>query len=220
MSTSKSISRKRGSDSSLNKSDSKKRVVDDFDTGFSSDFKDIMSALQQIKEKAHKDGQKKIEEMISSDFKIVCGGNVASEIRSKIDLLNSKLVKDRQDFAKAYSENLTECGNFLEHENAKIKEVYEKFYKEKGVNFESLLNHGVFDNFSEYKDKEKGDSFEGMRDAIHYNKENKKRMLMRNEQLGKQQDSLHLLFVEHNNPTNSDILAGIEIRDEREEFDI
>ncbi|KAK0578693.1 hypothetical protein LWI29_014607 [Acer saccharum] len=174
MSTSKSISRKRGSDSSLNKSESKKRVVDDFDAGFSSDFKDIMSALRQIKEKAHKDGQKRIEEIISS---------VASEIRSKIDQLNSKLVKDRQDFAKAYSENLTECGNFLEHETAKIKEVYEKFYKEKGVNFESMLNLGVFEKFSVDKDKEKGDSFEGMRDASHNIKENKKRMLMRNEQL-------------------------------------
>ncbi|KAK3187991.1 hypothetical protein Dsin_027552 [Dipteronia sinensis] len=160
MSTSKSISRKRGSDSSLNKSDSKKRVVDDFDAGFSSAFKDIMSALQLIKEKAHKDGQKRIEEMISS---------VASEIRSKLDQLNSKLVKDRQDFAKAYSENLTECGNFLEHETAKIEEVYEKFYKEKGVNFESFVNLGVFGKFSEDKDKEKGDSFEGMRETKENN---------------------------------------------------
>ncbi|TXG47384.1 hypothetical protein EZV62_026678 [Acer yangbiense] len=186
MSTSKSISRKRGSNSSLNKLESKKRVVDDFDAGFSSDFKDIMSALRQIKEKAHKDGQKKIEEMISS---------VASEIRSKIDQLNSKLVKDRQDFAKAYSENLTECGNFLEHETAKIQEVYKKFYKEKGVNFESMLNLGVFEKFSVDKDKEKGDSFEGMRDASHNIKENKKRMLMRNELLGKQQDSLPFFLL-------------------------
>ncbi|KAK4859058.1 hypothetical protein QYF36_026160 [Acer negundo] len=182
MSTSKSISRKRGSDSSLNKSESKKRVVDDFDAGFSSDFKDIMSALRQIKEKANKDGQKKIEEMISS---------VASEIRSKIDQLNSKLVKDRQDFAMAYSENLTECGDFLEHETAKIKEVYEKFYKKKGVNFESLLNLGVFEKFSVDKDKEKGDSFEGMRDAVHNLTENNSRMLMRNEQL--ETKEMHLI---------------------------
>ncbi|KAK0578994.1 hypothetical protein LWI29_019450 [Acer saccharum] len=157
MSTTKSVSRKRGSESLLNKSDSKKRVVDDFDAELSSDFKGIMSALQQIKEKTHKDGQKKNEETISS---------VATEIRSKIDDLKSKLEKDRQGFAKALSKSSKECENCLKNETAKFQEVYDKFCKEKGSHLEAL------------------------KDTISKFEEDKERLFMRYEQLRKKEKNL------------------------------
>ncbi|KAK1557771.1 hypothetical protein Q3G72_031610 [Acer saccharum] len=157
MSTTKSVSRKRGSESLLNKSDSKKRVVDDFDAELSSDFKGIMSALQQIKEKTHKDGQKKNEETISS---------VATEIRSKIDDLKSKLEKDRQGFAKALSKSSKECENCLKNETAKFQEVYDKFCKEKGAHLEAL------------------------KDTISKFEEDKERLFMRYEQLRKREKNL------------------------------
>ncbi|KAH7568926.1 hypothetical protein ACOSP7_012037 [Xanthoceras sorbifolium] len=157
MSAAKSISRKRGSESQLNKSDSKKRVVDDFDPDLSSDFKGIMSALQQIKEKAQKDGQKKNEETISS---------VASEIRSKIDEMKSKLEKDRQGFAKSLSKSSKECENCLKNETAKFQEVYEKFCKEKGAHLEAL------------------------KDTISKFEEEKERLFMRYEQLRKKEKNL------------------------------
>ncbi|TXG47383.1 hypothetical protein EZV62_026677 [Acer yangbiense] len=157
MSATKSVSRKRCSESLLNKSDSKKRVVDDFDADLSSDFKGIMSALQQIKEKTHKDGQKKNEETISS---------VATEIRSKIDDLKSKLEKDRQGFAKALSKSSKECENCLKNETAKFQEVYDKFCKEKGSHLEAL------------------------KDTISKFEEDKERLFMRYEQLRKKEKNL------------------------------
>ncbi|CDP11081.1 unnamed protein product [Coffea canephora] len=63
----KSSSKKRGSESDASKSEKLKRVVieDDFDADLSNDIKEITTALQQIREKAQKDGQKKNEETIS-----------------------------------------------------------------------------------------------------------------------------------------------------------
>ncbi|KAE9461877.1 hypothetical protein C3L33_06231, partial [Rhododendron williamsianum] len=67
MSAAKSSGKKRVSESEASKTEKLKRVAieDDFDLDLSSDIKGIMSALKQIREKAHKDGQKKNEETIS-----------------------------------------------------------------------------------------------------------------------------------------------------------
>ncbi|KAJ4703475.1 DNA ligase 1-like [Melia azedarach] len=157
MSARKSISRKRGSESILAKSDSNNRVVDDFDPDLSSDLKGIMSALQMIKEKAQKDGQKKNEETISS---------VASEIRSKIDELKSKIERDRQSFAKALSKSSKECESCLKNESAKFKDVHEKFCKERASHLQAL------------------------KDTISKFEEDKERLFMRYEQLRKKEKNL------------------------------
>ncbi|KAK8575252.1 hypothetical protein V6N13_033506 [Hibiscus sabdariffa] len=128
MSTSKTRTKKRISESLL-KSDPKTRLDDDFDPDLSSDLKGIMSALQLIKEKAQKDGQKKNDETISS---------VAAEIKSKLDELKSKIEKERQTFAKALSKSSKECENFLKDETTKFQEVYEKFCKEKAAHLQAL----------------------------------------------------------------------------------
>ncbi|KAE8714964.1 putative RING family protein [Hibiscus syriacus] len=88
-----------------------------------------MSALQLIKEKAQKDGQKKNEETISS---------VAAEIKSKIQELKSKIEKERQTFVKALSKSSKECENCLKDEITKFQEVYEKFCKEKAAHLQAL----------------------------------------------------------------------------------
>ncbi|XVE88035.1 hypothetical protein DITRI_Ditri19aG0036400 [Diplodiscus trichospermus] len=130
MSTTNAKTKKRGSESLLVKSNPKTRVlVDDFDPDLSSDLKGIMSALQLIKEKAHKDGQKKNEETISS---------VAAELRSKLDELKLKFEKERQAFAKALSKSSKECENCLKDETAKFQQVYENFCKEKDVHLQAL----------------------------------------------------------------------------------
>ncbi|XP_039065160.1 uncharacterized protein LOC120210501 [Hibiscus syriacus] len=142
MSTSKTRTKKRGSESLLGKSDQKTGFVDDFDPDLSSELKGIMSALQLIKEKAHKDGRKKNEETISS---------VAAEIRSKLDDLKSKLEKERQTFAKALTKSSKECENCLKNETAKFQEVYEKFCKEKTIHLQAL--NDTISRFKEDKER-------------------------------------------------------------------
>ncbi|KAL7130038.1 hypothetical protein ABFS83_13G107000 [Erythranthe nasuta] len=135
---------KRVSESENVKPDRRKRVMvdDDFDAAISNDLKGIMSALQQIKEKAQKDGQKKNEETISS---------VASEIKSNLDELKSKLEKERQNFAKGLSKSSKECENLLKSETARFQEVYEKFSKEKSAHLQALKD--VISKYEEEKEK-------------------------------------------------------------------
>ncbi|XP_061979727.1 uncharacterized protein LOC133700199 isoform X1 [Populus nigra] len=128
MSAAKTSSKKRVAESLLTKSASKFRVEDEFDPDFSSDIKGIMSALQQIREKSQKDGQKKNEQTISS---------VGSEIKSMIDELKSKIEKDRQTFAKALTKSSKECENCLKSETAKFQEIYDKFCKEKATHLQA-----------------------------------------------------------------------------------
>ncbi|KAM7266012.1 hypothetical protein ACFE04_003695 [Oxalis oulophora] len=124
--------------------DSKFRLEeDDLDIDLSSDIKGIMSALQQIREKAQKDGQKKNEETISS---------VASEIKSKIDELKTKVEKERQTFAKALSKSSKDCENSLKHETTKFQEVYEKFCKEKSAHLQALKGNTI-SKFEEDKER-------------------------------------------------------------------
>ncbi|CAK9181803.1 unnamed protein product [Ilex paraguariensis] len=144
MSTVKSSATKKRASSTefeTSKSEIRKRVIaeDDFDPDLSNDIKGIMSALQQIREKSKKDGQKKNEETISS---------VATEIKSKLDELKSKLEKERQSFAKAISKSSKECENLLKSETAKFQAVYEKFCKEKATHLQTLK-----DTISKYEEE-------------------------------------------------------------------
>ncbi|KAM7500798.1 hypothetical protein LguiA_025212 [Lonicera macranthoides] len=162
MSTVKASSKKRASESENLKSEARKRVLmeDDFDPDLSNDIKGIMTALQQIREKAQKDGQKKNDETISS---------VASEIKSKLDELKSKLEKERLSFAKALSKSSKECENLLKNETAKFQELYEKFCKEKVAHLQSLK-----DTISKYEEEKE-------RLFVRYEQQRKKEKTMISE---------------------------------------
>ncbi|KAL2932417.1 hypothetical protein RDABS01_019506 [Bienertia sinuspersici] len=134
---------KKRSEADALQSDKRKRDLhedeDIFDNELSSEIKGIMSALQQIREKAEKDGQKKKEETISS---------VAAEIKSIFEELKTKIEKDRQTFAKALSKSSKECENALKEETVKFQEVYEKFSKEKATYVQALK-----DTISKYEEE-------------------------------------------------------------------
>ncbi|CAL1397970.1 unnamed protein product [Linum trigynum] len=136
---------------------SKFRVQEDFDPDFSSDLKGIMSALHQFREKTEKEGQKKKEETISS---------VASEIRTMLNDLKTKIEKDRQSFGKALQKNSKECENYIKSESAKIQDIYEKFAKEKAAHMQS------------------------MQDTMSKFEEDKEKLMMRYEQLKKKEKSM------------------------------
>ncbi|KAL8103760.1 uncharacterized protein LOC141677994 [Apium graveolens] len=144
MSAAKGSSKKKRSSEAIEPSKSlKQRVIvdddDDFGPEFSNDIKGIMTALQQIKEKAQKDGQKKNEETISS---------VSSDIKARIDELKSKIEKERQSFGKALSKSSKECENLLKSEAAKFQALCEKFTKEKAAHVQALQ-----DTFSKYEEE-------------------------------------------------------------------
>lgn len=130
MSGVKGSSKKRSEADAL-QSDKRKRDHEDdiFDNALSCEIQGIVLALQQIREKAHKDGQKKKEETISS---------VAAEIRSMFEELKTKIEKDRQTFAKVLSKSSKECENALKGETANFQAVYEKFGKEKAAHLQAL----------------------------------------------------------------------------------
>ncbi|XP_048322189.1 uncharacterized protein LOC107424337 isoform X2 [Ziziphus jujuba] len=139
MSSVKAITKKSGPDPELTKSDKRKRADDDdleFDLDLSDDIKGIMSALQMIREKANKDGQKKNEETISS---------VTGEIKSMIDEVKAKFEKDRQTFAKALSKSSKE------DETAKFQVLYQKFCKDKATHLQALKD--TISKFEEEKER-------------------------------------------------------------------
>ncbi|XP_009339169.1 uncharacterized protein LOC103931390 [Pyrus x bretschneideri] len=137
MSTAKASNKKRRTDPEIAKSDHL-----DLDLDLSNDIKGIMSAIHQIREKAHKDGLKKNEETISS---------VAAEVRSAIDELKSKLEKDRQSFAKSLSKSSKECENCLKTEAAKFQALHEKFCKDQASHLQALK--GVISTYEEEKER-------------------------------------------------------------------
>ncbi|VVA24465.1 PREDICTED: DNA ligase [Prunus dulcis] len=126
MSTAKASNKKSRTEPQRAKSD---HLDLDLDLDLSNDLKGIMSALHQIREKAHNDGLKKNEETISS---------VAAEVRSVIDDLKSKVEKDRQSFAKSLSKSSKECENCLKTETAKFQALYEKFCKDQANHLQAL----------------------------------------------------------------------------------
>ncbi|XP_013634638.1 PREDICTED: uncharacterized protein LOC106340305 isoform X1 [Brassica oleracea var. oleracea] len=127
---------------SLKKQAPNAKISDDLDLDVSSDLKGIMSALQQIREKAHEDGRKKKEESISS---------VSTEVKSKIDELKSKLEKERQNFAKALTKSSKECESLLKDEAAKFEELHHKFMKEKSDHLQGLKD--IVSKFEEDKER-------------------------------------------------------------------
>lgn len=134
MSAAKSLVRKRGgvAQSEIPKPEKVKRCLiddDDFGTDLSSEIKGIVSALQLIKEKAHKDGQKKNEETISS---------VALDIKSSLDELKTRFEKDRQTLARALSKSSKECETILKNETAKFQTIYDNLCKEKAAHLQAL----------------------------------------------------------------------------------
>ncbi|XP_021825871.1 uncharacterized protein LOC110766799 [Prunus avium] len=137
MSTAKASNKKRRTEPQLAKSNDL-----DLDLDLSNDIEGIMSALHQIREKAHKDGLKKNEETISS---------VAAEVRSVIDELKSKVEKDRQSFAKSLSKSSKECENCLKTETAKFQSLYEKFCKDQANHLQALK--GIISNYEEEKER-------------------------------------------------------------------
>ncbi|KAL3522267.1 hypothetical protein ACH5RR_015101 [Cinchona calisaya] len=137
--------KKRVGESETWKSEKLKRIGiedDDFGADLSNEFNGIMKALQLIREKAQKDGQKKNEETISS---------VASEIKSNFDELRTKLEKDRQGFSKALSKSSKECENLLKNETTKFQAVHENFCKEKTTHLQALKD--VISKYEEQKEK-------------------------------------------------------------------
>ncbi|KFK33641.1 hypothetical protein AALP_AA5G040000 [Arabis alpina] len=141
-STRKSTKRARPEPQSLKKPTPNAKLHDDLDLDVSSDLKGIMSALQQIREKANEDGRKKKEESISS---------VSTEVKSKIDELKTKLEKERQNFAKALSKSSKECENILKDESAKFEELHHKFMKDKADHLQSLKD--TISKFEEDKER-------------------------------------------------------------------
>ncbi|XP_077247601.1 DNA ligase-like protein [Tasmannia lanceolata] len=143
MSAAKGSSKRRGKESeAVLRSEKKTREDEDFDPDLSSDIKGIISALQQIREKAQKDGQKKNEETIAS---------VASEVKSMLDDAKSKLEKERQTFVKALSKSSKECECSLKEESSKFQAAYEKFFKEKAAHLQAF--NDIFSKFEGEKEK-------------------------------------------------------------------
>ncbi|XP_026380558.1 titin homolog [Papaver somniferum] len=122
--------------------DKRKREEDDLDLNLSSDIQGIIAALQNIREKAHKDDKKKSEETIAS---------VSSEVKTILTDAKSKLEKERQTFVKALSKSSKECENSLKDEFAKFQSVYEKFSKEKAAHLQAFED--IFSKFDNEKEK-------------------------------------------------------------------
>ncbi|CAN1280738.1 hypothetical protein LINPERPRIM_LOCUS17500 [Linum perenne] len=177
MSGRKASSRKRAADATAAKSNpppSKFRMDEDFDPDLSSDLKGIMSALHQIREKTEKDGQKKKEETISS---------VASEIRSMLSDLKTKIEKDRQNFGKALQKNSKECENYLKSESTKIQDIYEKFAKEKAAHMQCLqASLMAIDSINPV--------LSWLAETMTKFEEDKERLMMRYEQLKKKEKNM------------------------------
>ncbi|XP_058735472.1 uncharacterized protein LOC131607486 [Vicia villosa] len=147
MSATKAASRKRESELDRNKTEKKNRSDKqnfdlDLDFDISDDLKGIVSALNLIRDKAQKDGQKKNEETISS---------VASEIKSTIEGLRTKFEKERQTFAKALSKSSKEFESSLKNETTKFQALHENFYKEKATSLQAFQD--IISKFEEEKEK-------------------------------------------------------------------
>ncbi|GAB2298680.1 hypothetical protein Dimus_032751 [Dionaea muscipula] len=129
MSAGKVISKKLSETSIMKSGKRKLDEDDDLFANLSDDIQGIVSAIKQIREKAHNDDQKKNEETISS---------VAAEVKSMLDELKVKIEKDRQTFAKALYKSSKECENTLKEETANFQAIYEKFGKEKAAHLLAL----------------------------------------------------------------------------------
>jgi F0F1-type ATP synthase membrane subunit b/b' len=92
-------------------------------------MKEIVLLLRQIKDKAHKDGQKKTEQTLSS---------VATEIQTIVQDAKGKFEKERQNYLKVLSKTSKECEGLLKNEYTKFQATHDKFCKEKAAHMQTL----------------------------------------------------------------------------------
>ncbi|CAN6286243.1 unnamed protein product [Urochloa humidicola] len=116
--------------------------MDDSDNEFDSDMKEIVTLLRNIKDKAHKDGQKKTEQAISS---------VATEIQTMVQDTKTKFEKERQNFLKALSKTSKECEGLLKKEHTKFQATHDKFCKDKAAHIQNFKD--LFSKFEDDKEK-------------------------------------------------------------------
>ncbi|KAG8061704.1 hypothetical protein GUJ93_ZPchr0003g17084 [Zizania palustris] len=125
------------------RSGKRQRDMDDSDDAeLDSDMKEIVSLLRQIKDKAHKDGQKKTEQTLSS---------VATEIQTMVQDTKGKFEKERQNFLKALSKTSKECEGLLKNEYTKFQATHDKFCKEKAAHIQTFKD--LFSKFEDEKEK-------------------------------------------------------------------
>ncbi|KAF0912386.1 hypothetical protein E2562_014034 [Oryza meyeriana var. granulata] len=127
------------------RSDKRRRDMDDSDDAeLDGDMKEIVSLLRQIKDKAHKDGQKKTEQTLSS---------VATDIQTIVQDTKGKFEKERQNFLKALSKTSKECEGLLKNEYTKFQATHDKFCKEKAAHIQTFkgMSNELAATFSSYK---------------------------------------------------------------------
>lgn len=107
-----------------------------------SDFKQIVTMLRHIKDKAHKDGQKKTEQAISS---------VATEIQSMVQDTKTKFEKERQNVLKGLTKASKECEGSLKTEYTKFQATHDKFSKDKAAHIQNFKD--LFSKFEVEKEK-------------------------------------------------------------------
>ncbi|MCO5567108.1 hypothetical protein L7F22_020793 [Adiantum nelumboides] len=108
----------------------------------SSDIKGILAALQQVRQKAQDDGQKKNKEIIE---------NLASEIKSHTDAKKQKTEKEWQNLVKTATKTCKDYEAALQGEFAKYQSAKEKFAKEKASHVQTYED--LFAKFEEERDK-------------------------------------------------------------------
>lgn len=126
------------------RSDKRRRDMDDSDPEIEldSDFKQIVTMLRHIKDKAHKDGQKKTEQAISS---------VATEIQSMVQDTKTKFEKERQNVLKGLTKASKECEGSLKTEYTKFQATHDKFSKDKAAHIQNFKD--LFSKFEVEKEK-------------------------------------------------------------------
>ncbi|XP_040247132.2 uncharacterized protein [Aegilops tauschii subsp. strangulata] len=124
------------------RSDKRRRDMDDSDPELEldSDFKQIVTMLRHIKDKAHKDGQKKTA--ISS---------VATEIQSMVQNTKAKFEKERQTVLKALMKASKECEGSLKTEYTKFQATHDKFCIDKAPHTQNFKD--LFSKFEVEKEK-------------------------------------------------------------------
>ncbi|KAL0722289.1 hypothetical protein Bca4012_036888 [Brassica carinata] len=124
---------------SLKKQAQNAKLQDDCeDLDVSGDIKGIMSALQQMREKADEDGRKK--KTCPDGYK-----------RNHADELFPWLTICRQNFAKTLSKSSKECESILKDEAAKFEQLHHKFMKEKADHLQGLKD--TISKFEEDKER-------------------------------------------------------------------
>ncbi|CAM6087386.1 unnamed protein product [Calypogeia fissa] len=114
----------------------------DQDLNLSSDIKGILAALQQVRQKAVSDGQKKSEEILN---------NMAGEIKSLVEDTKQKVEKERQTLANAASKACKEYEKTMKDEADKYKAAFETFCNVKDSHLQTYDD--IFSKFEDTKEK-------------------------------------------------------------------